>query len=165
MAERNEHLAVIMLEQIPAAQEFEVWPPHITLVPWFPCDDGRKLDKLLDKISANHKLFIAKAGKIEEWGKKDKFTIQKIEDKGELHRLHWDVFRNLEKSGFPIHQKEFLGEKYTPHITLRNHLQKGNAMERGEEILISNFSLVRQVRLKKSGRMIKSLVKDYALSG
>lgn len=165
MAQKNEHLVVIMLEAMLAGQEFEVWPPHITLVPWFPCDSAKKLDGLLAKIAAKHKLFVAKAGKVEDWGRKDKFEVQKIEDQGELHRLHWDIFRGLEKGGFPIHQKEFLGEKYTPHITLRNHLQKGNAMERGEEVLVSSFSLVKQMRLKKSGRMIKSLVKDYELSG
>ena len=152
-----------MLEPMSAGQEFEVWPPHITLVPWFPSNSPKKLDELLDKIATKHKLFISQAGKIEEWGKKDKFTVQIIEDPGELHRLHWDVFHGLEKSGFPVHQKEFLGEKYTPHVTLRNHLQKGNAMERGAEILIGSFSLVKQVRMKKSGRMIKSLVKDYEL--
>src|SRR5262249_19753369 len=104
-----------MLESMAVGQEFEVWPPHITLVPWFPCDDGKKLIKLLDKIAAKHKMFIAQAGRIEQWGRKDKLTIQKIEDSGELHRLHWEVFRSLEKGGFPVHQKEFLGEKYTPH--------------------------------------------------
>ena len=152
-----------MLEPMPIGHQFEVWPPHVTLVPWFPCEDAEKLDKILSDIAKKHKLFVTKAGKIEDWGRKDKFMIQKIDDSGELHRLHWDIFRSLEKNGFPIHQKEFLGEKYTAHITLRNHLQKGNAMERGEEILISNFSLVKQLRLKKSGRMIKSLVKDYEL--
>lgn len=152
-----------MLDPMLAGKEFEVWPPHITLVPWFPCDDSKRLDEVLSGVAKKHKMFIANAGKVEDWGRKDKFEVQKVDGHGELHRLHLDVFRNLEKNSFLIHQKEFLGEKYTPHITLRNHLQKGVAMERGEEILISNFSLVKQVRLKKSGRMIKSLVKDYEL--
>jgi 2'-5' RNA ligase len=162
-AERNEHLVVIMLEKLPAGEEFEVWDRHITLVPWFPCDDAWRLDKLLQKITQKHRSFMVKAGKVEQWGGKDKYEVQKIEDPGDLHSLHWDVFHSLEKNGFPIHQKEFMAEKYTPHIALRNHLQKGNPFGLGEELIISNFSLIKQIRLKKSGRMIKSLVKDYEL--
>lgn len=163
MAAKNEHLVVILLDPMPKGQEFEVWGRHITIVPWFPCDDPKRLDEVLSAVAKKHKMFIAKAGKVENWGRKDKFEVQKVEDPGELHRLHWDVFHVLEKNNFPVHQKDYLGEKYTPHFALRNHLQKGNAMNQGEEILISNFSLVKQLRLKKSGRMIKSLVKDYEL--
>ncbi len=163
MSKKNEHLVVIMLDRDTPGEEFEIWGRHITIVPWFPCGDAVRLDEVLAKIAKKHKVFIVNAGKVEDWGKKDKFEIQSVEDPGELHRLHWDIFHSLEKNGFPVHQKDYLGEKYTPHIALRNHLQKGNAMKPGEELLISNFSLVKQARLKKSGRMIKTLVKDYEL--
>lgn len=162
---RNEHLVVIMLEPGPLGEEFEIWQPHITIVPWFPCDDGDRLDQTLSKIAARHKEFVVKAGKIEDWGRKEKYQVQKIDDQGELHRLHQDVFNSLEKNGFPIHQKDFMGEKYSPHIALRNRLQRGTAMEPGQDIKVKNFTLVRQIRLKKTGRMIKSLVKNYELAG
>jgi 2'-5' RNA ligase len=154
-----------MLKPMPIGQEFEVWEPHITLVPWFPCDDAAKLDSLLTKVAKKHKVFITTAGKVEQWGKKEKYNVQRIDDPGELQRLHWDIFHTLEKNGFPIHQKDYMAEKYTPHVALRNHLQKGNARTEGEEILINNFALIKQFRLKKSGRMIKSVVKEYELDG
>jgi len=149
---------------MPMGEEFEIWPPHITLVPWFPCDDGQRLDETLVKVASRHKNFVVEAGKVETWGGKKKYEAQKINDGGELGRLHWDIFHSLEKNGFPLHQKDFLGERYTPHIALRNRLQKGQALERGREIAIAKFTLVKQLRLKDSGRMIKSPVKDYELS-
>jgi 2'-5' RNA ligase len=154
-----------MLEQIPVGEGFEIWPPHITIVPWFPCDDANKLDQTLSGVALKHQSFEILAGRIEEWGKKEKFKVQKIDDpSNDLHRLHWDILHSLEKNGFPVHQKDFLGEKYDPHIALRNRLQLGIDLERGAPVQIKNFSLFKQIRLKKSGRMIKSLVRDYELS-
>jgi len=164
MAVRNEHLVVVMLERVPPGEEFEIWPMHITVVPWFPCEDARRLDETLTKVAIKHSPFEVKSGKIERWGKgKDKFDVRLIEGDHKLHSLHWDVLRSLEKNGFPIHQKDYLGEKYTPHITLRNSKADSGRFQQEEAIKISKFTLVRQVRLKGSGRMIKSLVKDYEL--
>lgn len=153
----------MMLEPIPFGEEFEIWPPHITIVPWFPCEDGKKLDATLGKIAVRHKAFKTQAGKTEDWGRKDRFKVIIINDDGELHGLHWDVFRQLEKNGFPIHQKDYLGDKYLPHITLRNSLSKETRLKPGDHIAVDRFSLVKQDRLKGSGRMIKSLVKEYEL--
>jgi 2'-5' RNA ligase len=163
LADKNEHLVVIMLEPLPAGDDFEIWPPHITIVPWFPCHNTERLDEVLIKIAGRHQPFTAKAGKTEDWGRRDKFMVIKIEDDAQLHRLHWEVFRQLEKDGFIIHQKDFLGEKYTPHITLRNRLTKETNLKTGDTIAIGWFTLIKQLRLKGSGRMIKSVVKDYEL--
>jgi 2'-5' RNA ligase len=152
-----------MLELMPAGQEFEIWPMHITIVPWFPCDDAEKLGKVLSQVASKHSPFEVKAGKITQWGGKDKFKVLKIDGDWRLLSLHWDVFNSLEKSGYPVHQKDYTGEKYTPHVTLRNSLADEKKYERGEVIDIDRFTLVKQERLKGSGRMIKTLVKDYEL--
>jgi 2'-5' RNA ligase len=160
---QNEHLVVIMLKDVPIGQEFEIWEPHITIVPWFPVDDEERLNKILTIIAKKHKPVSVKAGKIEEWGRKEKYRVQKIDSDWRLLSLHLDVFNSLEKNGFPIHQKDFMGQKYSPHIALRNKLQKGKELPMGQEIMIDKFNLVKQARLKGSGRMIKSLARDYEL--
>lgn len=149
---------VILVEPAPL-QEFVVWPLHITIVPWFPAEDEEKLNNILEKIASRHQAFIVGVGKSELFGRKDKLTVNLVDDPGDLHRLHWEVFHTLEKSGFPIHQKTHLGGKYKPHITYqgRRHSREG------EELIIDSFTLVRQVRQKKTGAMIKEVVKDYAL--
>lgn len=163
MAKRNEHLVVVMLEPIVPDQEFEIWPPHITIVPWFPCDDEQRLDKVLSDVASRHQPLKVTAGEVEQWGDKDKFKVLKIEDQGSLHNMHQDVFDSLEQNGFPIHQKDYLGSKYTPHVTLRNFESKDYSPAKGTVIKISRFSLIKQLRLKRSGRMIKTLVRDYEL--
>jgi hypothetical protein len=32
---------------------------------------------------------------VEQWGKKEKFIVQKVGDPGNLHKLHWDVFGSV----------------------------------------------------------------------
>lgn len=162
-AARNEHLVVVMLEPLPPGEEFEIWPMHITLVPWFPCDNRKKLDEVLAGVAGRHARLTVTIGKAEMWGDKDKFKVLKVDDKGGLYRLHWDVFQSLEKNNFPIHQKDYLGEKYTPHITLRNQLSDEGRFKPGQLIRIEQFNLIEQVRLKGSGRMIKTAVKNYEL--
>jgi hypothetical protein len=153
-----------MLEPAPLGEKFEIWPPHITIVPWFPCDNEERLDKILKKVAGRHKPLIVKAAEVREWGRKDRFEVQLVKDEsGLLHKLHQDVFDNLENKGFPIHQKDFMGEKYAPHIALRNRLQTGTARSLGREIKIKDFTLIKQLRLKKSGRMIKTPVRNYQL--
>ena len=147
-----------MVEPAPP-REFVIWPLHITIVPWFPCDDEEKLDSLLAIIASKHEAFIVNVGKTEHFGRKDKLTVNLVDDPGNLHRLHWEVFYTLEKRGFPIHQKDHMGEKYRPHITYQG---RRHSLE-GDELIVDSFTLVRQVRQKKTGAMIKEVVKDYRL--
>jgi 2'-5' RNA ligase len=152
-----------MLEAVPAGESFEIWPMHITIVPWFPCDDAKKLDQVLSKVASKHKAMRVKTAGLKKWGGRNPFEVLTITDDWRLQSLHWDVFHTLEKNGFPIHQKDYLGEKYSPHITLRNSRADNEKYKRGDIINIDKFTLVKQLRMKGSGRMIKSLVKDYEL--
>ncbi len=160
LPKRNEHLIVVMVEAAPP-REFVIWPMHITIVPWFPVDDEQKLDRILEKIAARHAAFDVKISKTEEWGDKDKFEVVLIEDSGSLYRLHWDTFRSLENNGFSVHQKEYLGESYKPHITLRN--RKSHHLPQGETIPVISFLLIKQLRQKKTGTMIKEVAKEFFL--
>lgn len=166
MSRRNEHLVVIMLEPVSFNVEFEVWPQHITVVPWFHAEDDERLDKVLSSVATRHKKFEVTAGRSEKWGDKEKFEVVIIEDyRDDLAVLHEDVVYTLEQNGFFVHQKDFLGDKYRPHVTLRNELQKDQGRPwKGQVYKVKEFSLVSQVRLKKTGRMIKRLKKNYELS-
>jgi 2'-5' RNA ligase len=134
---------------------------HITIVPWFPVGDEAKLDEVLQKVADRHDAFDVTTGKVEDWGRTDKFKVALINDPGNLHRLHWDVFHTLEKNGFPVHQKEFLGANYKPHITQRN--RKSRNLPEGEIIPVISFLLIRQLRQKQTGAMIKEVAKEYFL--
>lgn len=149
-----------MVEPAPL-REFVIWPMHITVVPWFPVEDEQKLDKVLEKVATRHEAFDIAVGRVQEWGRKDKFNVTLVNDPGNLHRLHWDIFHSLEKSGFPVHQKDHLGASYKPHITQRN--RKSHDLPEGETIPAISLLLIKQLRQKKTGAMIKEVAKEYFL--
>lgn len=134
---------------------------HITIVPWFPVEDEKRLDELLVKVASKHEAFDVAIGKVEQWGRKDKYQVIRVVDPGNLHRLHWDIFHSLERNGFPVHQKEHLGSSYKPHITLRN--RKSRVIPENETLPVISFVLIKQLRQKKTGTMIKAIAKDYYL--
>lgn len=159
MAKRNENVIVILLEKMPVNEEFIEWPLHITVVPWFHGYDETKLDKLLSQIAASHKKFKAGVGQLEKFGYKKDVEVNLIDNNKQLNQLHRDVFDILESNDFIIHQKDFVGEGYRAHITRQPHGYKNE----GEEIQIKSLSLVKQERLKKSGAIVKKIVKQYEL--
>ncbi|HEY5549796.1 MAG TPA: 2'-5' RNA ligase family protein [Candidatus Saccharimonadales bacterium] len=149
-----------MVEPAPP-REFVIWPMHITIVPWFPVDDEAKLDEVLEKVASKHEAFDVAIGRTQDWGKKDKFKVTLIDDPGNLHRLHWDIFHSLDKNGFRVHQKDHLGASYKPHITKRN--RKSHDLPEGETIPVISILLIKQLRQKKTGTMIKEVAKEYFL--
>ena len=142
-------------------REFVIWPLHITIVPWFPVEDKDSLDKVLEKVASRHEAFDVAADRTQEWGKKDKYKVTLVNDPGNLHRLHWDIFHSLEKNGFPVHQKDHLGASFKPHIAQRNRNRQD--IPEGEGIPVISFSLIKQLRQKKTGTMIKEISKEYFL--
>jgi hypothetical protein len=156
---RNEYVVVTMLEPFAIGQEFIDWPLHITIVPWFPANDSEKLDSILTEVARARPGFLAEVGEIEKLGPKKDVEVNLIKGSAELNELHWNIFNILEKNDFGIHQKNYVGKGYIPHVTHQSH---GHASP-GDKIQVKSFSLVKQVRQKKSGIMVKAIVKDYKL--
>ena len=159
MAKRNEHVIAIMIEPVSVGQEFIDWPLHITVVPWFPCHDDNKLDALLMEIAKSHRPFKAKVGKLEKFGPKRDVPVNLVKRNRRLNNLHNDVLDVLEKNDMSIHQKNFVGNGYQAHITHQKHAKK----QKGDKLRIDSLTLIKQIRLKKTGTMVKTIVKNYEL--
>lgn len=159
MAKRKEHVVVIMLEPVRVGQEFVDWPMHITVVPWFPCQDEDKLDMLLTEIAQGHQSFKAEVGELEKFGPKKDIPVNLVEQNKRLDNLHRDVLDVLEENNMSIHQKDFVGNGYRAHITHQKHGNK----QKGSKLRIYSFTLVKQIRLNKTGAMVKTIVKNYEL--
>lgn len=163
MSAKNEHLVVVPLEPLKHGEPFVDWPLHTTIVPWFSVEEGRErdLDGLLKEVAGRHKPISAKVGELAMFGSKRDIPVSVLSPNQELHALHLDVFSTLGDNGFPIHQTEYCGENYRPHIS---HQAEKKFFD-GAEIHISKFALIRQTRQKAVGTMIKRLAKEYPLNG
>ncbi len=159
MSARNEFVIVIMLEPVSLGREFIDWPLHITIVPWFDGNDAKKLDGILSEATKTFPSFSVEVSKIEKFGPKKNIKVNLIKSSPELNELHWSILNVLEKNNFGIHQKEYIGNGYKAHVTHQSHGQK----REGENLRINSFTLVKQVRQKKTGSIVKSAVKNYKL--
>lgn len=159
MAKKVENIVAIVLERVQLGKEFIEWPLHITIVPWFHGYNPKKLDELLESLASRHQPFSATVGKIEGFGPKKDVKVNVIDDCPELDNLHLDVFNKLEENGFIIHQKIFVGRGYRAHITRQLHAW----LDEKKKIRIGSVSLVRQERMKKTGQIVKTIVKNYEL--
>lgn len=157
MTKRNENVIAILLEPLQLDREFIQWPLHITIVPWFHGYDEEKLDLLLAGLAKAVKPFSAVVGDVEKFGPKKDVAVNVIDDNSDLIKLHEIVFNELERNGFVIHQKDFVGDKYRAHVT-RQPISNANF---GDELEIKSLTLIKQERLKKSGVVVKKAVKEY----
>lgn len=159
MSRRNEHILAIILEPYEIGQKFEKWPLHITIVPWFPADDTAGLDKLLTALAAKQRPFSVRIGDVEYFGVKKDVAVNIVEPTEPLTKLHEQTVTLLDTADMSVHQRDFIGPNYRAHITCQEHAKA----RKGQEFMVSEFVLVQQDRLKKSGRMIKSIKKAYEL--
>jgi 2'-5' RNA ligase len=159
---KNEHLVVIPLEELKKSEQFVEWPLHITVVPWFAVEEerGQELDDLLSEIATRHHPIELIVGRLAMFGAHNDTPVNLIDPSQALTDLHLDVLNSLEANHFPIHQKEWLGDKYQAHIA---H-QEDKFYTEGQHIQIANFALIKQLRQKVTGTMVKELEKDYLLN-
>lgn len=159
---KNEHLVVIPLEELKKGEQFVEWPLHITVVPWFVVEEERsqELDDLLGEIATRHHPIELIVGRLTMFGAHNDIRVNLINPNQALTDLHFDVLNSLEANNFPIHQKEWLGDKYQAHIA---H-QEDKFYTEGQQIEIVSFSLIKQLRQKTTGTMIKELKKEYPLN-
>ena len=158
---KNEHLIVIPLEPLKKSKPFIDWPLHVTIVPWFAVPEERAEDLgiLLTNIATRYRKFNVKVGGVAMFAN-GQLSVKLIEPAETLQALHLDVFNTLENNGFTIHQKDFLNANYRPHFIY----QPEDKFKTGSLITISSFSLIRQVRQKVTGTMVKELVKEFELT-
>ena len=161
MSDKSEQLVVIPLEPLKKGRAFVDWPLHITIVPWFNCleTERQRLSDLLKAAAGRHHQFDSVIGQFEWFGKNQDLHVQLIVPNRQLNDLHLDVFNTLDRSGFPIHQKEYLGASYRPHLIYKPE----NKLAAGDIIKIDGFDLIKQLRQPVSGTMIKELAEEYKL--
>jgi hypothetical protein len=159
LAKRNEYVVATLLEPVEIGKEFIEWPLHITIVPWFQCNDDKKLDALLTEIAEAKKNFVVKVGEDGKLGLKKDVPVNLVEINPNMIKLHWSVFKTLDKNSFSVHQKQWVGDNFLAHITHQSHGQK----HEGDVLAIKSFTLIKQVQQKKTGVMVKSTVKNYEL--
>jgi 2'-5' RNA ligase len=110
-----------MLEEVPEDYQFSIWPPHLTIVPWFSVKEEALLNTLLAIEETARKVgsFAIKAKEKAWYGPRNDVLVTEVEDTtGRLLKLHHSLLQSIQSNGGTILDLTYTDENYSPHVTL-----------------------------------------------
>jgi 2'-5' RNA ligase len=117
------------IEDVSLGQSFlrSRWPLHITVVPWFLCEDTDALDAALIQVVSPTRPFSVRVGDEEMFGSKKNIKVNVIDPDPQLSKLHDQLLSVINNLGRLDSDQQFVGESYRAHITHsgERHIAKG----------------------------------------
>ena len=128
------YILVVFLRDLPKGYEFERWPHHITLLPWFKAD-REALESLAD-LAGQYLPMTVEMTKTANFGVRDDILVRLVESDA-LVSLHKKMLSNRDGI-LGLANGRYVGEEFKPHVTL----QGKNDPEPGS-IAINRISLIK----------------------
>jgi 2'-5' RNA ligase len=122
------------------------WPLHITLVPWFTVDDEEAVMRSLQRVADQTSPMALAVGEQEDFGVNNEVPVNVIKNQKHILDLHETLVETLGEADTAYHEQEYMGSRYVAHIT--RHEVDGRHSNKGEEIIMRDFHLVRLVDAK-----------------
>lgn len=119
-------LACLMLEDEPLLQEFNKWPLHITLVPWYEISNS-KLPEFLEYLENTAKdigQVKTVTDKIDYFGRNRNIMVRTIQRNDQLERLHKGVLKAMDTCGECVVSK---CSTFRPHVSVLSKQDVGAA--------------------------------------
>lgn len=114
---RNQIIA-IGAEPFEQGQEFDVWPLHITLVPWFKDAKQSKVSDGLEAISGYIKPFHVHLGEKALFGARNDIPVRLVKENDTLLNLHLKALTVVHDAKGQL-DYGIVGYRYRPHMTER----------------------------------------------
>jgi hypothetical protein len=138
-----------LTDQAGVGDEFENWPLHVTVLPWFFAgEEWAKLElaaaavelRACD-IALGHEERML--GELAVFGSEEKpILVRPIQNSTQLGVIHGVLIRPFLPA---LEDREWVGGGYNPHMTVRNNPDPGE----GHEFRVDSLSLVRYGKPKK----------------
>lgn len=146
---KPDQILVVLLEQLPAEQEFSNWPLHITVLPWFNGVDQTTLDKELLELTANTTPIKVDLGAQEMFGANKDTPVRTLNDSPELVRIHQKIKDIVTASSGNILNPKYTGKAYRSHVTIQSNkqLQKSYILDNLTLVERTNKATKRAIRI------------------
>ncbi len=116
----KQFINVYFPEVIEIGAQFENWPHHITLMPWYVAkQDVAK--EVANETSRHARPFRVKTGEKKLFGPDNDVPVYEIVPKHLISALHHLILDNIESKGANLINKQYCGESYRPHITIQDY--------------------------------------------
>ncbi len=147
----HKFIVVYMLEQPAVGKRFTKWPLHLTLMPWFRCDEGvERVVERLGNLANNTQSFSIVTGEKAIYGPKHDVPVRLVEKTAELERFHARICFLLTKSRCDFENEEYSRESYSPHITIRGD----RYISKDIRVLVDSIDIVENLDDGKMGRKV-----------
>lgn len=153
----GERLMVAHLLESVDGQNFSKWPLHITLLPWFECQESLAVEAI-ESVTEHIKkcrlsLGEVALGSIEMFGENSDIPVRRVvgAEALSLLNIHRDLLDCFDDN---LINKQYVGENYVPHISVSDEYYSGES----DIINIDNMSLI-----KHCGQH-KTIVRNYNLN-
>lgn len=110
-----EYMLAILVAPYKAGDSFQLWPLHITLVPWFKVSDVGSLKRQLKSLLAARPAFQVQVGEAQRWRSRSVYIINAST---ELLKLHNRLLAVTAEHVVQPTKFKFVGPHFKPHITL-----------------------------------------------
>jgi 2'-5' RNA ligase len=134
------YILVLLVEDLPNGAEIDIWPPHVTILPWFSSELGHEETleylersfertdfKPVDTAVLDEKMF----------GNRNNIPVDLVELTPELKQLHLSCL-NLMKKPLKLESGNFTGQNFKPHITKR----RPSNLKNGQTLVFDKLYLV-----------------------
>ncbi len=138
MAEK--FVLISALEPLERGDQFEQWPLHVTIVPWFALPKEREqafLNALVNRVYGKSS-FVTTGGDEALFGPDKDVRVRKLRRIGALAALH-NIALGAVHDFDGVVDGGYVGRDYVPHVTYQGE----RGIEEGQELELSAMQLVR----------------------
>ena len=153
MSDVNIMLA-FFVDNVAVGTKFKKWPLHVSVIPWFKCNNTQKFYTQLKSIWHETGQIDYEIKDIEYYGKKQNIKVSSLKHSQELYDLHNTLLKLAQDYDSKMDVK-YCGENYTPHIT---HKKDTNPPIKGETGIFNKIYVVMDLDSKQ---MIREVVKCF----
>lgn len=116
---KHRYLLANLIEKQQVGEEFQKWPLHVTLMPWFEFENEVLLVEKLDTLFSTMDSFLYLGGEQDMFGPKKNVPVFKVKNNSPMRTVHKQIMTLLSELGAKI-DDPYVGDNFFSHITVRN---------------------------------------------
>jgi len=156
MSNRRRYAAAYMLDKPKLGEVFTKWPLHITVLPWFECQDIAIYVGMLEKTARKIRPFYVTVGREADFGPDGGVPVKLVNKTYPLTELHATVCRLLMYGkGHAGSREERITRPWRPHITVRGDRH----ISTGTKVLVDSLDIVEDIKDGRMGRKSVARIK------
>lgn len=127
------------LEPLKKGDQFDKFPLHVTLMPWFDMPHERSFINYIQNLAAHTAPVEIEGGEEALFGPDKEVRVRKLARAGTLYAMHNTLHTTVKKLDGTVRESSYVGEAYVPNVTY----QCDRGLDEGEKLILDRIQLIR----------------------